>query len=544
MPTPSFSTSTLRGRRQLHLSKTECTLFLKDIQYLPIEEADSSGGEVKHHDHDHDHQKTDFHSSRTEEKWSCEFSPAQAKNLGVDTVEIEGIDEKFLQSHGAKSGRSTLFISEGTIEGTEKIIVPSTASVEVHELSKDEINDRRGQRQRRQQQHRNLATPSGRLRTLVVRVIAKDGTEPTASIQKMRADVFEDKLCLKSQYDACSHGQLKIEPYQGKTQTGRSISGGVVDVKINSNPVNGNKQTFETNAKAKAAELYGDLTQFDLILFCIPPGTGDWLAYAYVNRLDSYYNDNWCSSISTQVHEVGHNLGLAHSGEGFITYGDQSGMMGYSYDVDDAPKMCFNAAKSYELGWYTKQSKSVDPLTQILAKNWANSKSFVMNGVDDYQFGRNGSTNNLISLRLKQQNSADDYYIGFNRKAGMNSGTVEDANKVTIIRKTGGPNEYGQSWKVSKLSTNDNTSYTIKNFDNSSFNVNVKLVSIAGRDAKIKINVTNSVSCSKVKNRNLTYKNKKSKTCNWVSKKKRRRCSKTWRNENLSEWCPKTCGSC
>ena len=324
MPTPSFSTSTLRGRRQLHLSKTECTLFLKDIQYLPIEEADSSGDEVKHHDHDHDHQKTDFHSSRTEEKWSCEFSPAQAKNFGVDTVEIEGIDEKFLQSHGAKSGRSTLVISEGTIEGTEKIIVPSTASVEVHELSKDEINDRRGQRQRR---HRNLATPSGRLRTLVVRVIAKDGTEPTASIQKMRADVFEDKLCLKSQYDACSHGQLKIEPYQGKTQTGRSISGGVVDVKINSNPVNGNKQTFETNAKAKAAELYGDLTQFDLILFCIPPGTGDWLAYAYVNRLDSYYNDNWCSSISTQVHEVGHNLGLAHSGEGFISYGDQSGMM-------------------------------------------------------------------------------------------------------------------------------------------------------------------------------------------------------------------------
>ncbi|MGK3737717.1 MAG: hypothetical protein ACI8RD_010314 [Bacillariaceae sp.] len=206
--------------------------------------------------------------------------------------------------------------------------------------------------------------------------------------------------------------------------------------------------------------------------------------------------------------------------------------------------MCFNPAKSYELGWYKKQSKSVNPLTQILAKNNANSKTFVLNGVDDYQFGKNGSRNNLISLRLKQQNSEDDYYIGFNRKAGMNSGTVEDADKVTIIQKTGGPNEYGQSWKVSRLSTNVNTSYTIKNFDNSSFNVNVKLVSIAGKDAKIKITVTNSVSCSKVKNRNLIFKNRKTKTCNWVSKKKGHRCSKTWKNERLSEWCPKTCGSC
>ena len=50
------------------------------------------------------------------------------------------------------------------------------------------------------------------------------------------------------------------------------------------------------------------------------------------------------------MHEVGHNLGLAHSNEGGGEYEDQSGMMGYSYDCDDCPKMCFNGPKSWQLG--------------------------------------------------------------------------------------------------------------------------------------------------------------------------------------------------
>jgi len=46
-----------------------------------------------------------------------------------------------------------------------------------------------------------------------------------------------------------------------------------------------------------------------------------------------------------------HNLGLAHSNENGNTYNDQSGMMGYSYSQDNGPLMCFNAAKSWQLGW-------------------------------------------------------------------------------------------------------------------------------------------------------------------------------------------------
>ena len=68
---------------------------------------------------------------------------------------------------------------------------------------------------------------------------------------------------------------------------------------------------------------------------CIPPGTsGGWIAYAYINHWLSVYNDRWCEYPSGQMHELGHNLNLAHSGEG-ATYDDQSGMMGYS--VSTAP---------------------------------------------------------------------------------------------------------------------------------------------------------------------------------------------------------------
>lgn len=41
---------------------------------------------------------------------------------------------------------------------------------------------------------------------------------------------------------------------------------------------------------------------------------------------------------SGQMHEIGHNLGFAHSGES-QTYDDQSGMMGYSYSDDEGPVM-------------------------------------------------------------------------------------------------------------------------------------------------------------------------------------------------------------
>lgn len=46
---------------------------------------------------------------------------------------------------------------------------------------------------------------------------------------------------------------------------------------------------------------------------------------------------------------------MNHSSQGSNEYGDQSGMMGYSYS-SDSTKMCFNAPKNRQLGLYSDKT--------------------------------------------------------------------------------------------------------------------------------------------------------------------------------------------
>lgn len=83
-------------------------------------------------------------------------------------------------------------------------------------------------------------------------------------------------------------------------------------------------------------------------MYCMPPNIGfPGTTYAYINSGMSIYNNNWCSSVSAQVHEVGHNLNVAHTGEGNDEYGDETGLMGIGYIADDTRacyklRTCFN----------------------------------------------------------------------------------------------------------------------------------------------------------------------------------------------------------
>lgn len=123
------------------------------------------------------------------------------------------------------------------------------------------------------------------------------------------------------------------------------------------------------------------------------------------------------------MHEIGHNLGLHHSnGPLGQKYQDETGMMGYSYLSDDAPVMCFNNVKHWQLGWFQDRHVTINPLEQNV---WhGDIISFV-----DYS---NNPRRKPVILKIEGHDR--DYYIGFNRKAGINAGNIDAdaANKVTI----------------------------------------------------------------------------------------------------------------
>lgn len=141
--------------------------------------------------------------------------------------------------------------------------------------------------------------------------------------------------------------------------------------------------------------------------------------------------------------------------------------MGYSYSQNDSPVMCFNAAKSWQLGWFADKSLTIDPNNDA-----GTCYSGPLYGQDSY-VSSPADAKVLIQL---QSIGTEDYYIGFNGKQGSNSGTVEHGNRVLITTKAA----TGHSEKIANLGAGQ--SYTIANYDGSGRDVTVSVTSVSGSD--------------------------------------------------------------
>jgi hypothetical protein len=275
------------GRRHLlhrhHFpSGLSCHLYLKDVEYGPTSD------------------EPDGYST---DEWFCELSEEDSVRLGVEQPYYLDIDDSLsILFDGVIPGQSTLFASDATIDYAEtKLYIPENATVSVEGREESLITLR----------SRNLMAKKGTLEVLMIRVIDGKGVSPEADLDQLRDDVFLDGASLKTQYEACSYGKLKIQPFSGRTETNVKISGGVANLSIDYRIIEGSdRKVLQKAAIVSASESFGDLkSQFDVIMFCMPPGTGNWLAYAFVGGQYSFYNNRWCSYMSAQLHEVGHNLG-------------------------------------------------------------------------------------------------------------------------------------------------------------------------------------------------------------------------------------------
>jgi hypothetical protein len=95
--------------------------------------------------------------------------------------------------------------------------------------------------------------------------------------------------------------------------------------------------------------------------------------------------------------------------------------------------MCFNSAKMWQLGWYSSRQLE-----------WSGTSTTVqLVGISEYASVGSGQhivfkiPGGLSSLR-----SSDDHFVGFNRQTGINSGTREGGNQVTIQTKPEGVATY------------------------------------------------------------------------------------------------------
>jgi hypothetical protein len=174
---------------------------------------------------------------------------------------------------------------------------------------------------------------TGMHQTLVI-YVKINGIPPVPSTTDLAGSIFglgdnPAAQSMSAQYSACSFGQLQFFPAEGT-----NIVNGVMDIEINKG--SGTLSTLsllsDLAAAVKVKIPQGMAPRHTM--YVLPYGTEfqgslNWVAFAYVGGTSSYFNDSWGDSLSCTMHELGHNLGFHHSGEGTEQYGDKSSLMGY-----------------------------------------------------------------------------------------------------------------------------------------------------------------------------------------------------------------------
>jgi hypothetical protein len=361
-------------------------------------------------------------------------------------------------ARGKLSGKLTLLVQGGEIVN-DQLIIPAFAGLTWAKVVGYDNNNNR----------RHLPElASKKLKVLAVRVTDSNGKSPTVDAAKMSDALFGtdgDKVNLKERLESCSHGFFQVEPFDGKTKSGVSISNGVYELTIKFAVKNEINEKVQDDAIKELEKKLGNLEeQFDRVMLAIPEGSKsetehlgkEWIAFARVNYFVSSYNDDNIIWPKVQMHEVGkcranallelinlgvrmdsyisgfgcyynlgHSLGLEHSKEGDEMYGDGTGAMANGLGKDST-KMCYNVAHSWSLGWYLEKRIALD-----LSKRGIFEGSLV--GIDDYD--QTLTDTDFVAIRI--ENGLTDYFLGFNVAKGINEDTAEYKGEVLLIEQEG-----------------------------------------------------------------------------------------------------------
>jgi hypothetical protein len=156
-----------------------------------------------------------------------------------------------------------------------------------------------------EQWHRQTSATMGTKTLYVVRVSTPDSRHSKSLSQLISGMFSTTSPSFQSQYKACSFGKLTWKSAGGMDVT--------LDGRVSSyaSP----SQLAEAAIRKVEARIGRSIsTLADKIVFCQPPGTSGWIAVATVNGWRVNVSSGFCLSLSTLMHEVGHTMGLLHSG--------------------------------------------------------------------------------------------------------------------------------------------------------------------------------------------------------------------------------------
>ena len=374
--------------------------------------------------------------------FSIKGTPAQMKSL-----------KKMWKDGEITSGGSKLGLGASSFVDSNGVFLPPGLDIAK--------NVRKGPKQER----RRLKAPlTGDKPILVVKVTDSGGLARAESPAQIGDDVFGtlgDPVNLANQLYACSHGQMNVVPGTIPNASVNEAAPGVIEVSIgislttNDRYTVHNSVTAAVNAKLGTNLVNGwdQITEpYHQVMYVTEKcytGCG-WAAYAYINGWMSVYQAQYYKQVGVQVHELGHNFGLYHSGglDG-ATYTDHTGMMGNPLYSDDVGKMCYNAAKNWAMPWYNDAKLVFSPVTEP-------SKTVNLVGIAEYN---NRPNNEPVVVKL-ETGLTDKFYVGFNRATGANAQNDEADNEVTIIK----ANSSGTSQSYLQAHLVQGESHSIANF--------------------------------------------------------------------------------
>ena len=413
---------------------------------------------------------------------------AQATNLSINLSDSQKlIMEAKLASGELVSNLSTLTIDASTDLSRSQAINISLGQIEF-ELETSKVQ-------------RAPTTVTGPKPILVVKVTDSEGRARPESSRQISDDIFGsfgDKITLKSQMHACSFGKLDITAGLPSGTDTSSDSPGVVDITIGISLLNNSRFAIR---KAMADTLEAQLGYklpgpYQHVMFVLEGCYQEcgWAAYAYVNSWMSVYQGEYYKHVGVQMHgktkdtiyivlvlrlishcssyrhlthnmntfiykytyihtyiiitEIGHNFNFLHSGgiDG-LTYTDHTGLMGNPLYSDDIGKMCWNAAKSWQIGWYDNSTIAINPRQG----SWVGK----IIGVADFA---NNPLNHPVIVKV-ETGSAIDQYITLNRAKGINIHNDEADDEVTIVETSGNGVKAAQSYLKAHLVEGESYTY-------------------------------------------------------------------------------------